>query len=280
MSIVGHGGDPGPRGSGDGARGRGGAAYPTAAKWRAARTLREKPLTDPLVAKIQDTLSRLGFYRGPVDGAMNRKTEKAIRAYQRHAGLPVTGEATEKLLGSLETGDKVGALLQRLEETRRRTKDAARQALLGNPETRRLLQKDPDIAADPTRDPTPCYRDPTVSCLLGEASESAKAVFRNEMRDWVLGEILVVQARAGFTPDAMETARRIADPRLIMVALRDIAEARATAGRGSDALAAVEIIPDTVKQGEAIAAIAAIQARRNDPGGVSGPRRGHPGQGR
>ena len=39
-------------------------------------------------------------------------------------------------------------------------------------------------------------------CLLEEASESAKAVARGEMRDWALGEILAAQAKTGFTAEA------------------------------------------------------------------------------
>ena len=62
----------------------------------------------------------------------------------------------------------------------------------------------------------------------------------------------------------METASRIRDPRLIIVALRDIAEAQAASGLSVQALNAAEIIPNPLKQAEALAAIADIQVRRGD----------------
>jgi len=54
-----------------------------------------------------------------------------------------------------------------------------------------------------------------------------------------------------------------------MVALRNIAEAQAQAGRGEDAIAASEIIPDAQKQAEALAAIALILTRRGDAAGAA-----------
>ncbi len=217
---------------------------------------------DEVVLRIQRALAAANLYDGPVDGRMSPETEKAIRTYQRRAGIPMDGMATEALAAQLETGPKVQDLLRRLERAREDTVEAARQALLNNPQTRGLVTADKDEIADPTRDPTPCFQEPSPQCLLGEALESAKAIFKPEMRDWALGEILVAQANAGFGEKAIETVRRIQDPRLIMVALRDIARAEASAGRGSQALAAAEIIPDGFKQLEAYAAIADIQAGR------------------
>lgn len=216
---------------------------------------------DPLVERIQRGLVRYGLYRGPVDGIMGPETEKAIRAYQTRIGIRADGRVTEELANHVETGDKVKELLQRLEKTRQEESDAARQALLGHPATRDLLIFEPGEIADPTRDATACFEKPSIRCLLTEASESAKAVHRNELRDWALGELLAAQARAGLPGEAMETAARIGDPRLILVALRDIAEAEAWAGRTADALGAAAIIPDAERQAEAFVAIARIQVR-------------------
>ena len=83
-------------------------------------------------------------------------------------------------------------------------------------------------------------------CLLSEALESAKAIGKAELRDWALGEILIAEARAGLGERAMETTSRINDPRLVMVALRDIAEAQAAGGNPEEALAAADIIPTTL----------------------------------
>jgi len=224
-------------------------------------------LPDPLVRKAQDILGRMGRYKGPVDGRMNPDLDKAIRIYQRSAGFKSDGRVTDELIDHLETGGKVEKLLKRLEETRQKERASARAALLGRAETRNLIIGSvPKKAktADPTRDPEPCFQTPTAVCLLAEASESAKAVHKPEMRDWVLGELLVAQTKAGLTRQAMATVSRIHDPRLIMVALRNIAEAQAQAGRERDAIAASEIIPDALKQAEALAAIALILTRRGD----------------
>ena len=217
---------------------------------------------DPLVRRVQEYLAAAGFYKGAVDGRMTPGTEIAIRAYQKSKGMKVDGLVTEALAHGLETGAKVGVLLKLLERTRRENIDAAKKALLANPATRGLVSEGGGETADPTRDPTPCFRSPTARCLLKEASESAKAIFKDEMRDWALGEILASQAKAGLAPEAMKTVGRIKDPRLILVALRDIAEAQAAAGRDEESLAAVDIIPDPLKRAEALATIASIQARR------------------
>ena len=216
---------------------------------------------DPLVERIQKALSNANLYRGRADGRMNDATEQAIRQYQKSVGRKVDGRVSEDLAGHIETGQKVGVLLKKLERTREENSAAARRALIGNPATRALIEAKPDETADPTRDFSACFQNPTASCLLAESSESAKAVFKDELRDWALGELLVVQARAGLADSAMTSARRIGDPRLIMVALRDIAEAMAKAGRVSDAFEAAAIIPDPEKQAEAFAAIATALLR-------------------
>ncbi len=220
-------------------------------------------LSDPLVLRAQELLSAAGYYTGALDGRMGPETRTAIRAYQRANGFKVDGKATEELITQLETGEKVGVLLKRLDATRAVNIEKARQALLSHPETRKFLEgsRSEDVA-DPTRDPSPCFDNPAPKCLLAEALESAKAIHKPEMRDWALGEILVAQAKAGLLNEALGTVRRILDPRLIMVALRDIAKSQAIAGRADDALAAADIIPDPIKKAEAIAAIAEIHSKR------------------
>ncbi|GHA27099.1 murein transglycosylase [Devosia pacifica] len=52
-------------------------------------------------ADLQRLLSRNGFDAGPVDGRIGPKTRAAIRAYQRHVGLPVDGYASGLLLTRL-----------------------------------------------------------------------------------------------------------------------------------------------------------------------------------
>lgn len=217
---------------------------------------------DPLVERIQKALSRKGVYFGPVDGRYGPKTEDAIRAYQRGAGFPIDGLVSEDLANHLETGEKVQDLLKKLDDARRDRIEQARQALMANPKTRHLITDGKDAVADPTRDASGCFDAPTPQCLLAEAAESGKAIPRDEMRDWALKELLVAQARAGLTDAAMTTAQRIVDPRLIMVALRDIAEALAASGFDSEALETARIVPDTVRKAEALTAIARIWTER------------------
>ncbi len=220
-------------------------------------------LPDPLVMRAQELLAEAEYYFGPKDGRMAPAIRRAIREYQRDNGFKDDGQASEALIKQLETGEKVGVLLRKLDATRAINIEKARKALLAHPETRKLLERGrADDVADPTRDPSPCFDDPAPGCLLHEALESAKTIHKTEMRDWALGEILAAQAKAGLLTEAMATARRISDPRLIMVALRDIAESQAVAGRPDDAIAAAEIIPDPLKKAEALAAIAAVQIGR------------------
>jgi peptidoglycan hydrolase-like protein with peptidoglycan-binding domain len=214
-----------------------------------------------LILRIQRALAAVGLYEGRADGRMNPETEAAIRNYQRMIGVPETGQPSETLAERLDFGDKVNELLGKLEKAREENIRAARAALLANPATRDLVADEIAERSDPTRDITSCLNRPTVDCLLAEAVESSKGVADKEMRDWSLGEILVVQARAGLARGARDTARRIRDPRLIMVALRDIAEAQAQGGFAAEAIAAAEAIPDSLKRAEALAAIADIHIR-------------------
>jgi len=234
--------------------GAGGKAKTPGKRWRSGTS----------ILRIQRTLSDLGLYLGPINGHLDDETRAAIRIYQKGAGLKADGKVSRDLLGLMQNAVKVRKLLRRLDRARKSGKDAARQALLNHPATRDLVQSANSERADPTRDSRACRKNPTVRCLLNEASESVKAVFRPELRDWALGEILVAEARAGLTEAAMLTARRIRDPRLIMVALRDIAEASAEAGLGDEALEAARIIPDPEKRLDAFAAIADIQIRRGE----------------
>ena len=51
---------------------------------------------------IQEELIAHGYAPGPVDGVVGRRTRQAISAYQRDAGLPVTGLASGELLDHLK----------------------------------------------------------------------------------------------------------------------------------------------------------------------------------
>lgn len=214
-----------------------------------------------LVTRLQTALRELDLYKGNITGKIDSLTERAIRDYQRSKGLQVTGIIDEALVEQMEIAVNVNSLLDQLASARRARTDNAREVLLSNPATRDLivdsLQDEPANAA---RNPSRCFREPTVRCLLDEALESAKAVPRDEMRNWVFGELLVAQARAGLSAEARDTVRRISDPRLIISALGQIAEAQALSGRDDEALAAAAIIPDVIERTKVYANIAEIIA--------------------
>ena len=227
----------------------------------------QSPIASPLVERLQRALRKAKYYNGPIDGSINAATKTAIRTYQQRENLTVDGTVTERLVRRLETSVGVLSLLRQLDRQRVLKMAAARRALMQSPETRRLLSGSRRKAgtADPTRDPAPCFRRPSPRCLLDEASESAKAIFKDELRFWALSELLVAEAKAGLIEAAMDTVRRIEDPRLMIVALRDIAEAQAGGGHPLEALAAAAIAPPRL-----------WPPLRSFPNPSSGPRRWPP----
>lgn len=54
-----------------------------------------------LVRGVQQELVRLGYYQGEPDGLTGPRTAAAIVAYQKAAGLPASGEASDALLAAL-----------------------------------------------------------------------------------------------------------------------------------------------------------------------------------
>ena len=226
------------------------------------------PLQRALIRRVQETLAELGYYTGPLDGVVNRRTGEAIRLYQRRSKLEVDGRATKELLNHLSFADQVRQLQSRLAGVRETQISQARIALSRHETTRRLLNGTKDTVADAARDAQACFDAPNVRCLLNESLESAKAVFRPRFRDWVLGEILIAQARAGFPVEALATLARIEDPRLIVAGLRNMSRAQAESGYVDEARATAATIPLSWSRAEALAAVAVAQAREGDAAGA------------
>lgn len=62
-----------------------------------------QPSPDPvLVALIQDQLDRAGYDPGPIDGRFGARTQGALMAFERDAGLPVTGQPSHAALAALD----------------------------------------------------------------------------------------------------------------------------------------------------------------------------------
>lgn len=74
----------------------------TAATKSAARTHHMKWTKDQ-IKEAQAGLAKAGFYKGEPTGVLNKKTRKAIRAYQKANNLPVTGRLDDELLTKLRT---------------------------------------------------------------------------------------------------------------------------------------------------------------------------------
>jgi len=223
------------------------------------------------ILRIQQALQNTGDYRGALDGRMSSSLEQAIRTFQKKNRLKVTGKPTGDLARQIETRGRVKKLLGKLQDVREREVEAARQALLSNPKTRHLVGERKLEKSNPLRDTDACFGRPTPKCLLDEAVENAKAVADEEQRDWAFSEILSTQARAGLMADAMASAERISDLRLIVVALRKMSGARAQAGRFAEAFEAMNAIPDERQKLEAVLTIMEAGAAREAAGQVVGP---------
>jgi hypothetical protein len=50
---------------------------------------------------LQTALARRGYYRGPIDGVFGPATRDAIRSFQEHQGLQVTGQVDSRLIRAL-----------------------------------------------------------------------------------------------------------------------------------------------------------------------------------
>ena len=134
---------------------------------------------DELIRRAQDSLQRMRIYRGPIDGQKSKRLTDAIKIYQRSIGREATGEITKDLIDNMGTQNRVGAMLGRLQDVRKAKIDAAREALLGGDATKGFIdEKTQREVADPTRDASACFQEPSERCLLHESVESAKSVFK------------------------------------------------------------------------------------------------------
>ena len=73
----------------------------TTAKPGRTTTLRKNSERSALISAVQEELSQIELFDGPVDGMAGEKTRAAIVAYQRRHGLAASGKADRKLLEHL-----------------------------------------------------------------------------------------------------------------------------------------------------------------------------------
>jgi TPR repeat protein len=82
------------------------ADMPTAAIMRASWQTDVAPVRKPsgtaaMVAEAQRLLKQRGFDPGPVDGVPGKRTQEAVRSFQRRLGMAPTGDVTEVLIAKM-----------------------------------------------------------------------------------------------------------------------------------------------------------------------------------
>lgn len=78
------------------------------------RSFADEPLPDQMerayIIGVQEELAAHGYRPGPADGVLGAATKRAIRQYQKDAGLPVDGVVSKELLDHLKFAEpKVNA---------------------------------------------------------------------------------------------------------------------------------------------------------------------------
>lgn len=106
-----------------------------------------KNATSDLVRGVQEELARLGHYQGVADGRAGPRTAAAILAFQKTAGLPETGEASDQLLATLKVAKTRTAPAAALPATQKAAEKPARPPVV--PEARPTVIPAKAEASDP-----------------------------------------------------------------------------------------------------------------------------------
>lgn len=212
--------------------------------------------SEKLTTRAQELLKELGYFEGTVDGVVSDGLREAVRTFQRHSGQRPDGRISRGLIEQLDKKGRALSMLRRLNSAKEAQIEAARQALLENPETEALLDDRGVEVADPTRDISGCLSAPNHQCLIAEALESIKAENRAYFRDWALREILEAQTANGFMEDARATVTRIEDPRLVLRGLSEIARSQARFGLVEQATETARSLGSPADRGEALIGVA------------------------
>ncbi|MDH3701281.1 MAG: peptidoglycan-binding protein [Alphaproteobacteria bacterium] len=227
---------------------------------------------EAVVRNAQRELAALGFYRGPLDGRFNAQLEKALRRFEQKYSV---GKGGRSMRGTVERMRSMSAamhLRRALTESGRRQQEQAASALRSNPSTRDLLGQGDAVGRSQlqsSRNARPhCHSAITVRCLLDEALRSVGNIESDTYRDWALREVVTAHVRTGNISDIRDTMRRISDPRLILVALRDVAETMSRHGDLAEAASLAATIPDLPNRAKAFAAIAVVRAENGDSVGA------------
>jgi len=216
-------------------------------------------LWDRTIQDVQKSLKDLGLYDGPIDGHYSAAVRRAVERFEKKYGSIGRGKALPESLRSMATVKDAVRLRNRLDETRRLQIISATHALRSNPATRDLVTRGGgQWRAGSTG---ACADRPTVTCLLAGAADSTIAVDRAYFRDWAIREVAVAEVRTGRTDHMRDRLRSLSDPRLVLVALRELVQALAQDGRTAEATTIADTIPDAVNKVRALSSVAIAEAR-------------------
>lgn len=216
-----------------------------------------------VVRDIQRELRDLGLYTGPVDGRYSAEVKNAIDRFERLHGRIGEGTPLTDTLRSIVSVRDALKLRRNLDAVRKRQTKAALQALRANPETRDLVEGRARAIDGAPPDAVDCGKDVSVDCLLAEARRAAAGTEERNFHDWALREIILTEVRTGRGGMAVrERLRQLSDPRLVLVAMREVAEAMAQDGRISEATDLADTIPDPENRVRALSAIAVSAAKQ------------------
>lgn len=202
--------------------------------------------------------------------AKSRRTaSEAIRRFEVKFGRIGQGGLSADGILNLSAVTNAVRIRRLLKKTREQQVIRARSALRKNARTRDLVGDEKrwtrgstDIAYTVSCTPTTM-----TQCALAQALDEIAKIKRADYRDWVLRDAVRVIANLGEEKIGREVIGKISDPRLILVALREMAEGLAAADRLSAAREIAFAIPDIRNRAKAIVAIARAQFDKGDAKG-------------
>ena len=215
-----------------------------------------------VVRDIQRELRDIGLYDGPLDGRYDARVKAAIRRFEQLHGKIGDGVPLADALRRIVSVRDALHLRRNLDEVRERQTERAAQALRSSAATRDLI--DPGQAGkggSASSQATACGGAVTVDCLLAEARSAAAGIEQANFQDWALRDIILTEVRTGRSGAVRDRLRRLSDPRLVLVAMREVAEALGETGRTAEALELAETVPDADNRIRAIAGIAMSAAK-------------------
>jgi len=212
----------------------------------------------PILFEVQTALAHLGFYNGSIDGQYSIATGHAIRRYRRtHRLFGATFEWPKLLQHLTEQVERTRHVKSGLERARISQISAARALLDEGLEIQRYLSDDPSEAA-PEPESYECFLVPTADCLFDRAAAGIEDIKKEEYRNWALRDLIRELANTGRADEAFRQMKRLSDPRLIFIALREIASGLMKNEQFDRAIDTARLIPEANQRAKALTSIAHV----------------------